>query len=90
MTKLAILMFGCLIAGSVFAEDVADLVAESVDEIDARQAQAEAMAIALQKALGAAGVTALHLEAASEQAGRIYERAGFHRRALPLMTWIAE
>lgn len=58
------------------------------DKVRKRGMGTEALA-ALQKALGEAGVVALHLEAATEASGRIYERAGFKRRAMPLMTWIA-
>ena len=43
---------------------------------------------ALKKALGAAGVTALHLEGIGN-ATRLYERAGFRRRPHALMTWQA-
>lgn len=58
------------------------------EKVRGRGMGTEALA-ALKKALGEAGVVALHLEAASEGAGRIYGRAGFRRRAMPLMTWIA-
>ena len=58
------------------------------DKVRGRGMGTEAIA-ALQKALAEAGVVALHLEAANAKAGRLYERAGFQRRALPLMTWIA-
>ena len=44
----------------------------------------------LQKALREAGVKALHLEMAEgSQAERLYRRAGFRRRAFPLLTWRA-
>ena len=44
---------------------------------------------ALKKALGAAGVTALHLEGVGEGATRLYERSGFRRRPHALLTWTA-
>ncbi len=44
---------------------------------------------ALKKALGAAGITALHLEGVGEGATRLYERSGFRRRPHALMTWYA-
>ena len=45
--------------------------------------------LALQKALSAAGVKALHLETTSDAAERVYKRAGFKRRRHALMTWYA-
>lgn len=59
------------------------------DKVRGRGMGSEALA-ALKKALGEAGVMALHLEAANDAAARIYERAGFRQRPLPLMTWIAD
>jgi len=44
---------------------------------------------ALKKALGAAGVAALHLEGIGDGATRLYERAGFRRRPHALLTWYA-
>ena len=45
--------------------------------------------MALQGALRGAGVRALSLEAGSERAARLYQRAGFAPRGYGLMTWIA-
>lgn len=59
------------------------------DKVRGRGMGSEALA-ALQKALGEAGVKALHLEVANEGASRIYRRAGFKSRPHPLMTWISE
>ena len=44
---------------------------------------------ALKRALGAAGVTALHLESVGAEATRLYERSGFQRRPHALLTWYA-
>ena len=44
---------------------------------------------ALKRALGAAGVTALHLEGVGAEATRLYERSGFQRRPHALLTWYA-
>ena len=63
-----------------------------IDELWVREAVrgrgmgTEAIA-ALQKALGASGVRALHLEGIGAQATRLYERAGFQRRPHALLTW---
>ena len=51
MLKLAICIITGCIAGSVCAENVTELVSESAEQIDVRQAQAEALASALQQAL---------------------------------------
>jgi ribosomal protein S18 acetylase RimI-like enzyme len=59
------------------------------DKVRGRGMGSEALA-ALQKALGEAGVKALHLEVANEGASRIYRRAGFRPRPHPLMTWRCE
>ena len=59
------------------------------DKVRGRGMGSEALA-ALQKALGEAGIKALHLEAANAGASRIYKRAGFRQRPHPLMTWICE
>lgn len=56
------------------------------EKVRGRGMGSEAVA-ALQAALSDAGVKALHLEALGT-ATRIYERAGFQRRAYPLMTWV--
>ncbi len=59
------------------------------DKVRGRGMGSEALA-ALQKALGEAGIVALHLEAVNDEASRIYRRAGFRRRDMPLMTWLAD